>query len=86
MSILAWIVFGAIAGWVASLMTGDNGRIGVFGNILIGIVGAFVGGLIANALGAGGVSGFNLYSFLVAIGGAALILFVINSVSTRNQI
>lgn len=86
MSILAWIIFGAIAGWLASLIAGADGRIGLVGNIVIGIVGAFVGGLIASALGAGGVSGFNLYSFLVAIGGATLILFVLNAFSSRDRI
>lgn len=74
MNILIWIVFGAIAGWVAStLMASAHGLIE---DVILGIVGAFVGGYVMSFLGHGGVTGFNLYSFVVAIIGAAILIFL----------
>ena len=76
MGILAWIVFGLIAGAVAKfLMPGDDPG-GFIITILIGIVGAIVGGFIGSLLGWGGISGFDFRSFLLAIGGALLLLFL----------
>jgi uncharacterized membrane protein YeaQ/YmgE (transglycosylase-associated protein family) len=83
MSIIAWIVVGALAGWLASIATGRNKEMGWLANILVGIVGAIVGGLIMTLLGSGGVSGFNLFSVLVAVGGAILVLFLVNMVRGR---
>lgn len=77
MGILAWIILGGIAGWVASMIAGNNGEQGVIGNIIVGIIGAFIGGFIFSLLGGEGVSGFNLWSLLVAIAGATLLLFII---------
>ena len=77
MSILVFIIFGGIVGWIASMVTGDNGRMGIVGNIIVGVIGAFIGGFIANAVGGSGVSGFNIYSFLVAIGGAIILLWFV---------
>lgn len=77
MGIIAWIVFGAIAGWLASLITGRNERQGCLANIAVGIIGAFLGGLIFNLLGGEGVTGFNLYSMLVAVLGAIILLLVL---------
>lgn len=78
MGILGWIIFGGLVGWIASIITGDNDRQGIFGNILIGIVGAFLGGLVASLLGFQGITGFNFYSFLIAIVGAVVILALVN--------
>jgi uncharacterized membrane protein YeaQ/YmgE (transglycosylase-associated protein family) len=75
MSILVWIIFGAIAGWLAHLINGRGG--GLIVNIIVGIVGAFIGGFIMSLLGGGGVSGFNLYSFFVAVLGAVVLLVVL---------
>jgi uncharacterized membrane protein YeaQ/YmgE (transglycosylase-associated protein family) len=77
MGILGYIILGGLAGWIASMITGDNGRLGVIGNIIVGVIGAFIGGFIANGLGGSGVTGFNLYSFLVAIGGAIVLLWFV---------
>jgi uncharacterized membrane protein YeaQ/YmgE (transglycosylase-associated protein family) len=79
MSIIAWIVIGALAGWLASKMLGRDNEMGWMSNILVGILGAIVGGLIMALVGGDGVSGFNLYSVLVAIGGALLLLFAYNA-------
>lgn len=80
MGIIAWIVLGALAGWLASIVTKRNDQMGCLMNILVGIVGAFLGGLIMSMLGGEGVTGFNLYSLLVAFVGAVILLFVVGLV------
>jgi len=76
MSIFSWIILGGLAGWVASMFAGNNARQGLIGNIVVGIVGAFVGGFVFSHFGGAGVTGFNLYSFGVAFVGAVITLFV----------
>ena len=78
MSILLWIVFGAIAGWIASMITKTNN--GLLMDIIVGIVGAVIGGWIMNALGSAGTTGFNLWSLLVAILGAVILLVIVKSI------
>ena len=77
MNFILWIVFGALAGWIASIVMGKNKQMGAIANIVVGIVGAFLGGWIMSFFGAQGVTGFNLPSLLVAIGGAVVLLFVV---------
>ncbi len=74
MGILAWIVLGGFAGWVASLIMG--GRMGLVLSICVGIVGALLGGMIFNYFGDYGVTGFNLYSFMVATVGSVILLAI----------
>lgn len=76
MGVIAWIIFGALAGWLASIIMGNNARQGLVGDILLGIVGAVVGGFLMNLLGAPGAGGFNVYSLLVAIGGAIVLIAI----------
>lgn len=76
LNIILWIIFGALAGWLASIVVGNNVRQGLVGDILLGIVGAIVGGFLMNLLGAPSVTGFNLYSLLVAIGGAIVLIAI----------
>ena len=83
MSILGWIVLGGIAGWIASMITGRNDRMGCITNIAAGIVGAIVGGWIFSFFGGGGVSGFNLGSLIVAVVGAVVVLAIINLIFGR---
>jgi uncharacterized membrane protein YeaQ/YmgE (transglycosylase-associated protein family) len=78
MSILAWIVLGAIAGLIGSMITRTN--TGIFLDIVVGIVGAVIGGFVTSMFGAGGVSGFNLYSIIVAIIGSVILLWVVKAV------
>lgn len=75
MSILVWIIFGALVGWVASMLAGTDANQGAFANIVVGIVGALLGGFIMSLIGKSGVSGFNLYSLLVAILGSVVLLY-----------
>jgi len=77
MGIISWIIFGALAGWLASIITGRNNRMGCIANIVVGIVGAFIGGFLMSLFGGGGVTGFNLYSFFVAIIGAVVLLLIV---------
>lgn len=81
MTIIAWLVLGALAGWLASIVTGRNDQMGCITNIAAGIVGAFVGGFIMSQLGGAGVTGFNRYSILVAFVGAVIVLFILNLVT-----
>ena len=83
-NIIVWIVLGALAGWIASIIMGKNAQMGALANIIVGIIGAFIGGwLMANVFGAQGVTGLNLYSILVAIGGAVVLLFIVGLVRRR---
>lgn len=79
MGIILWIVFGALAGWLASLIMKTNRQQGALGNIVIGIIGALIGGFVMSLIGKSGVTGFNLYSLLVAILGAVLLLWLIRA-------
>lgn len=80
MEFLIWIVFGALAGWIASMIMKTNGQQGLLLDIVVGIVGAVLGGWIMSMFGAQGVDGFNLYSFLVAILGAVILLAIVKMV------
>ena len=83
MGIIGWIVLGGLAGWVASMIAGTDARQGLLGNILVGIVGAFIGGFVMSLFGAQGVTGFNIWSFIVALLGAVIALFIWKAVAGR---
>lgn len=74
MNIVLWIVLGGLSGYVASRLMG--GGHGILEDIILGIIGAFVGGFLLNVLGQPGVTGFNLYSFIVSIVGAVVLIYV----------
>ncbi|MEK7635209.1 MAG: GlsB/YeaQ/YmgE family stress response membrane protein [Patescibacteria group bacterium] len=77
MGIILWIIFGALVGWIASIIMKTNAEQGAVLNIIVGIVGAVLGGWLMSFFGESGVSGFNLYSFLVALLGAMALIFVV---------
>lgn len=83
MNILVWIIFGAVVGWVASMLTKTDQQFGAIANILIGIVGAFIGGMISQSLGGSGVTGFNIMSFIVALIGAVILLGLYHLIARR---
>lgn len=83
MGILSWIVLGGIAGWLASIITKRNDRMGCITNIIAGIVGAAVGGWVFSLFGGTGVTGFNLQSLLVALVGAVIVLAIVNLVTRK---
>ncbi len=74
MNILIWIIFGALAGWLASIFMKSNSS--TVEDVVLGVIGAFVGGFVMNFFGQPGVTGFNLYSIIVATLGAVIIIFV----------
>jgi uncharacterized membrane protein YeaQ/YmgE (transglycosylase-associated protein family) len=76
MNLLVLIVFGAIVGWLTSVIMGRNAQQGIIADIILGILGALAGGLIMDFFGAPGVTGFNLYSFIVALIGAVLLVLI----------
>jgi uncharacterized membrane protein YeaQ/YmgE (transglycosylase-associated protein family) len=76
MGILLWIVFGAFAGWIASLIMKTDYKQGMFYDIILGIVGSAVGGFLFNLIGQSGVTGFNFSSLLVAVSGAVVVIYV----------
>jgi uncharacterized membrane protein YeaQ/YmgE (transglycosylase-associated protein family) len=78
MNILAWIVLGGVAGWLASIVMKRNSQMGLIANIAAGIVGAVVGGWVFGLFGGTGVTGFNLTSLVVAFVGAVIVLAVVN--------
>ena len=82
MSIIGWIVFGLIAGFIASKIVNKAGE-GLIVDILLGVVGAVVGGEVFSFFGADGVTGFNIYSMVVAVIGAVIVLVVYHAIVGR---
>lgn len=79
MGIIGWIVLGGLAGWIASKIANTDQSMGVIANIIVGIIGAFIGGFVFSLLGGEGVTGFNIYSFLVALIGAVILLAILKT-------
>lgn len=80
MGIISWIILGGVAGWIASRMVGRGSSIGLVANVVVGIIGAFVGGFTANLVSRNNVIGFNLASFFVAVLGAVVFLAVLRAI------
>jgi uncharacterized membrane protein YeaQ/YmgE (transglycosylase-associated protein family) len=83
MSVIAWIVFGLIAGFIASKIVNKSGE-GAVLDIVLGVVGAVVGGFLFNLVGAAGVTGFNIWSLVVSILGAIVLLGVYHAIAGRH--
>lgn len=82
MSVLAWIVLGLVAGFIASKMVSKTGG-GLVMDLVLGVIGAFVGGFLFTQFGAAGVTGFNIYSVMVATVGAVVVLIVYHAFAGR---
>lgn len=82
---LAWIILGGVAGWIASILTKNNAQMGLLANIVVGILGAFAGNFLLNLITGSSLTSFNFdfTTFLVAIGGAVVLLFLYNMVCGR---
>jgi uncharacterized membrane protein YeaQ/YmgE (transglycosylase-associated protein family) len=85
MSWLGWIILGLIAGWIASKIVNKQGE-GLIMDIVLGIVGALVGGFVFERLGFGGVTGLNIYSMFVAVLGAIVVLLVYHLISGKRAL
>jgi uncharacterized membrane protein YeaQ/YmgE (transglycosylase-associated protein family) len=84
MSILGWLILGLIAGFIASKIVNRSGE-GFLLDIVLGIIGAVVGGFLFTEFGATGITGFNLYSMIVAIIGAIVVLVVYHAIAGRSR-
>ncbi len=82
MSILGWIILGGLAGWIASMLTGE--REGCLTSIILGIVGALIGGFVFSLIGGTGVTGFNLWSLVVSVVGAVILIAIVRAVRRRS--
>lgn len=85
MGIIGWIIIGALSGWIASMVTGNNEEMGAGKNIVVGIIGAFIGGFVMNIVGGVGVTGFNLWSLVVSIVGAIILLLIVNAFTHQRE-
>ncbi|MDO5037714.1 MAG: GlsB/YeaQ/YmgE family stress response membrane protein [Tissierellia bacterium] len=84
MGFISWIIFGAIAGWIASKIMKTDAEMGGCANILVGIVGSSIGGFLStHLLHMGTVTGFNIRSFFIAILGSVVLLFIVNAIRGR---
>jgi uncharacterized membrane protein YeaQ/YmgE (transglycosylase-associated protein family) len=79
LGLISWIIFGALAGWVAGIIAGGNTRLGCFGNIVVGVIGAFIGGWIYSLITGHALEvGWNWTAFIVAVLGAIILLAILN--------
>lgn len=85
MSVIAWVILGLIAGWIASKIMQGSGS-GLVMNLVLGIVGAFVGGFLFSLVGGAGITGFNIWSIIVATIGAIVVLWIYNAVAGRRSV
>lgn len=83
MELIVYLIFGGLAGWIASMVMGTDEQQGILMNIIVGIVGAFIGGVLMNLLGQSGINGFNIYSMFVAIIGSVVLLWLYKVVRYR---
>lgn len=84
MPILAWIVVGIIGGFIGSMVVSSRGQ-GLFGDLVLGVIGAVVGGWLFNEFGRSGVTGINLYSMLVSAAGSILVLVLYHALQGRRS-
>jgi len=78
MGILSWIIIGGIAGWIGSMLTTNDRQMGCLTNVVVGIIGSFIGGYVFSFFGGYGVTGFNVWSLVVAVIGSVIFLTIIN--------
>ena len=79
-----WLIFGALAGWIASMIVGKNAQMGAVSNIIVVIIGSWIGVFLGNnVFHFGKVTGFNLPSLLIAVAGSVILLLIVNAVTGR---
>ncbi|HEX6462285.1 MAG TPA: GlsB/YeaQ/YmgE family stress response membrane protein [Candidatus Saccharimonadales bacterium] len=79
MNIIGWLIIGGLAGWIASKIMKTDQSMGIMANIIVGIIGAFIGGFVLNVLGGPGVQDFDIYSLLVATLGSIILLAIVKA-------
>jgi uncharacterized membrane protein YeaQ/YmgE (transglycosylase-associated protein family) len=85
MGIIVWLIFGGLVGWIASMIMGTDAQQGMLMNVIVGIVGAFIGGFVASLLGFGteGFQFFDIGSWITAILGAVILIWLVRMVTGR---
>lgn len=83
MYIIIWLIFGAIVGWLASILMSKNHSMGLIANIIIGLLGSALGMWLMDIFGFGSPNTFTLAGFLVSVGGAAILILIISSLKRR---
>lgn len=86
MYILLWIVFGGVIGWLASIITKNNDRMGIISNVVVGLVGSIIGGVVAELTNIAPLSIFSLAGALFALMGSLILLFVYNLIKAKRNI
>jgi uncharacterized membrane protein YeaQ/YmgE (transglycosylase-associated protein family) len=84
-NIIVWLILGGVSGWIASKITKNDENMGIGLNIIVGIVGAFIGGWIVGFFGWGPATGLNLWSFLISIVGSVILLAIVNMFRGRSK-
>jgi len=84
MNLLLWILFGAVVGWIASIIMKQNSRMGIIANIVVGLIGSVIGGWIASSIAGYSLNMYSWQGFVFSILGAIILLAVLN-VLTRNK-
>lgn len=83
MNIIAWLILGGVSGWIASMITSKNSEMGIGSNLIVGILGAVLGGWITGLFGLGPATGLNIWSFFISIGGAVILLAIFSLIRGR---
>lgn len=84
MGIITWLIFGALIGWIASMIMKTDGSMGAVANIIVGIIGSFIGGWVGSALGLGYTTGeFSIMGVIMGIVGACILIFIVQLVTGR---
>jgi len=81
MGLFGWVILGGLAGWIASIIMKTNASMGVIANIVVGVVGALIGGLAFSLGGGSDITGFNLWSLFVAVVGSVILLGIVKAMS-----
>jgi uncharacterized membrane protein YeaQ/YmgE (transglycosylase-associated protein family) len=85
MGILSWVIFGLLAGVIVRCIMPGKEHMGIIMTIVLGVIGALIGGVVSPSLGFGNVNGFNLYSIAIATAGSIIVLFVIHKIRACKQ-
>ncbi len=86
MGIIGWLIIGLVAGWISSRMAGHEKRMGAGPTIIVGLLGSVLGGGTMNLIGSYGITDLNIWSLIVSVAGAAILLWFVNALQDFNKI
>ncbi len=86
MGILSWIIIGGLAGWIASMVMNTDKSMGMLANIVVGIIGGLIGGFLVSLFGGSGMTGFNIWSLVVAVLGSIILLGIVKAVRGGDKV